>query len=227
MMRHSRKLFSTLLIIFLSMSNFSFAEKISVGCADDLDQTAVKTVKQAMTDYWVREKAWDAAKRLENALALEPRFHWGYDILKIFYCFHQDKCDQAVALLQKGMKSCPDYHGHNYGLAEVYVKMGQHEKALKNYAIALDKGESETAYYYFKVAESHVALKQIDGAIANLQKSVALDEDYFIARRNLIGLLYKSQKKQQALEQAKKLIALKPDAEMMQWATTIVEKLSP
>ncbi|MBL4895191.1 MAG: tetratricopeptide repeat protein [Emcibacter sp.] len=73
----------------------------------------------------------DAAKSLEGALALEPRLCLGYDILKIHSCFHQKKCDQAVTLLRKAVKYCPDYYGYNYGLAEVYVKMGLHSEALE------------------------------------------------------------------------------------------------
>ncbi len=232
----SYRYFFICLMGILSINNFSnaaeksntsiAAKKISDGCADDLNQDAVKIVKQAMTDYWVREKAWDAAKRLEQALDREPRLHLGYDILKIFYCFHQKKCNQAVAILRKGIKHCPDYYGHNYGLTEVYVKMNRHADALENYAIALDKGQPETDYFYFKVAKSHVALKQLDKAITKLQKSLELNEQYFVARRNLIGLLYRSQRKQEALEQARKLVALKPDAKMMQWAKTVIEKMS-
>jgi len=215
-----------LFIILMSMNSLSNAEKISPGCADDLDQTALKTVREAMPDYWVREKARDAARRIEQALALEPRLHFGYDILKIYYCFHQKKCDQAVILLKKAIQHCPDYYGHHYGLAEVYVKMGKHAEALASYKNALDKGEQETAYFYFKVAESHVALKQRDEAISNLRKSLELDERYFIARRNLIGLLYLSQNKQEALSEARILISLKPDAKMMQWAKTVIRKMS-
>ncbi|PCI48995.1 MAG: hypothetical protein COB49_05315 [Alphaproteobacteria bacterium] len=226
MMRHGKRLFLTLLIILMSLSSLSYAEKISPGCADDLDQDALKTVRQAMSDYWIKEKAWDAAKRLEEALAQEPRLHYGYDILKIFYCFHQKKCPQAVAILRKGIKHCPDYPGHNYGLAEVYVKMGKHAEALANYKIAKDKGYPVIDYFYFKVAESHFALKQIDEAIENLRKVLELNEKYFIARQNLIGLLYGSQNKQEALEQARKLVALKPDAKTLKWAKGAVENMS-
>jgi len=219
--------FLIFLIGVLSINNFSNAgEKNKGGCADDLNQDALRIAKKAVKDYWIREKAWDAAKRIEDVLVQEPRIYFGYDILKIFYCFHQKKCGQAVAILKKGIKYCPDYHGHYYGLAEVYVKMGLHANALMYYKLAKDKGYPVIDYFYFKVAESHFALKQIDEAIGNLRKALELNEKYFMARRNLIGLLYRSHKKQEALEQARKLVAQKPDAKTLKWAKGIIEKMS-
>lgn len=174
------RLLSALFIIIIVMINLSNAaeksETVRLGCADDLNQTALDVVKKAVKDYWVKEKAWDAAKSLEEALILEPRLYLGYDILKIHYCFHQKKCDQAVTLLRKAVKYCPNYYGHNYGLAEVYVKMGSLPKALENYAIALEKGQPETAYFYYKIAESQFSIRDMEQAIYYLRKSIDLDE---------------------------------------------------
>ncbi|MBL4895190.1 MAG: hypothetical protein JKY59_10070 [Emcibacter sp.] len=66
----------------------------------------------------------------------------------------------------------------------------------------------------------------MEQAIFYLRKSMELDELYFQARRNLITLLYKTQRKQEAIRQAQKLIALKPDGKLLKWAKTAIEKMS-
>jgi len=200
--------------------------KLPDGCADDLNPEALRIVKAAEEDFWVKGKTRDAAVRLEKAITLEPRLYFAYTNLKLHYCWALKQCDRAIAILKKGISHCPDWAGHNEDLGAVYSEMGKHNLALEEYAKAQAKGVTKSASFYYNLGSTNGRLKRYDEAIANFRKSLEMDETHFNARKNLIVTFAMQNEKQKALEQIEILLSLSPDDELRTWANGAREHLS-
>jgi tetratricopeptide (TPR) repeat protein len=211
---------------FVGKDDMNSSYKIPDGCADNLNPEALKIVKAANRNYWIKNKTREIVNSLKKAVILEPRLYAAYPNLILYYCKALKKCELAITLLENGINHCPNWAEHNAALGRIYSGMGKYNLALKEYAKAEVKGVTESASYYYNLGNTHGKLKHFDEAIENFLKSLEMNEKHFNARKNLIVTYVMQNKNQEALKQVRLLLNLKPDKKMNSWAKGALEHLS-
>jgi len=115
-----------------------------------------------------------------------------------------DRVNDAVSLLEQGVKQFPDNPEFSRRLSEVYSHLGKSEQALKQYNTILEKDPSNFETWYDK----GVLLAQMKDTPAAIE---ALEKSFSIQPINYSGLalatLYASAKDPRALELCDKLLA--------------------
>lgn len=210
----------------LKKNDLKYGREIEDGCADNLNEHALKIAKQAAEDFWIKGKTLDAVIQMDVAILIEPRLYGAYSILKLHYCWALKQCGRAVEMFKKAMTHCPEYPGHNFGLGSVYAKMGKPAKALVEYKKAQVKGYPDDPSFYYNMANAYRGVKKYEAALKNYQKSLELDEKHFEARKNMIILLFETGEKSAALDQARKFISLAPDEKTRNWGKQAIQHIS-
>jgi len=87
------------------------------------------------------------------------------------------KMDHAIDDFQSALAIDPNLKGIYSNLGAAWHYKGEHEKAIQNYTMAV-KEDPDSHIAYFNRALSQVALNQLEGAIEDLEKTLALDPKF-------------------------------------------------
>ena len=115
-----------------------------------------------------------------------------------------NRVNEAVAILEKGIKQYPDNPEFSRRLGEVYSHMGKNDQALKQYNSILEKDSTDFEIWYDK----GLLLAQMKDTAAAIE---ALEKSFSLQPINYSGLalatLYVAEKNQRALEICDLLLA--------------------
>lgn len=97
------------------------------------------------------------------------------------------KFDDALEQLELLQEEEPDNYEVFYELARIYFELGDYDSAIANYEQLLEHHQS--AIMYYNLALAYEANDEIDKAIANYLKCIALNEKFPFAHKKL-GVLF-------------------------------------
>ena len=92
--------------------------------------------------------------------------------------------EKALEYIKKGRVAYPDNNNLLAIELDTYIQNGEHEKALENLTLAIEKDETNPLYY-FNRGYIYEQLKQGDNAVADYKKAIELKPDHFDANYNL------------------------------------------
>lgn len=97
------------------------------------------------------------------------------------------KYDDALEQLEIMQDEEPENYEAFYELARIYFELGDYNGAISNYEALLEHHQS--AIMYYNLAMAYEANDEIDKAIGNYLKCLALNEKFSLAYKKL-GMLY-------------------------------------
>ena len=98
--------------------------------------------------------------------------------------------DDAIVELERVLDGEPDNYDAFYDLGHVYFELGDYETAIDNFENVLsyeDNQNSEVLYY--ALAQAYEANNQIDKAISNYLKAIAVNDKFLLAYKK-VGILF-------------------------------------
>ena len=98
--------------------------------------------------------------------------------------------DDAIVELERVLDGEPDNYDAYYDLGHVYFELGDYETAIDNFENVLsyeDNQNSEVLYY--ALAQAYEANNQIDKAISNYLKAIAVNDKFLLAYKK-VGILF-------------------------------------
>ncbi len=195
----------------------------------DLDSKAVKLNEKGEGLYMEAMKNKNMAQAIkgvtlmEEALALEPRISGAYLNLGQYYSLIGAHSD-ALHLVRKGMKYCPNDCNIFFALGNIYSNMDRHMLAAHAFWGAISLGEVSASAYY-NLANAIRQMGDIEKAIAIYHRAVEFDPKHLGARRNLAIIYGQTEDTASAVEQLKILARLDPNGKDGEWAKKVLSEI--
>jgi tetratricopeptide (TPR) repeat protein len=146
-------------------------------------------------------RAAEAAVFYQHVLTLQPDNVIATNNLAWILCEEQGKYQQALELVQRGLKIAPDYVDLIDTRGVVYYKLGQYDKAIHDFTKCLEmypEGIPAVTSSHLHLARAYAGLRQKDEAIENLRITLALNTENgglsdtdFVDAKNLLEKLSK------------------------------------
>ncbi|MCS6958596.1 MAG: tetratricopeptide repeat protein [Pseudanabaenaceae cyanobacterium SKYGB_i_bin29] len=156
-------------------------------------------------------KLGDAAKGaeyLQKALELAPK-HKDIPANLGLILDRLGQIPAAIECFRRALEIKPTPEVHN-NLGNAYQKLGDNEKAIEQYRLAISYGKKDPKHY-FNLGNALKAINDWEGALENFQQAIEIKPDYARAYDG-IGLVYSAQGKlEEAIENYRKAIAIDPN----------------
>jgi tetratricopeptide (TPR) repeat protein len=126
------------------------------------------------------DRSPESAALYRQVLTLEPDNVKAINNLTWILCEDQGKHKEALDLTQRGLKIAPNYVDLIDTRGIVYYRRGEYEKAVQNFNTCLalyPKGTLAATTTYFHLGRTLAKMGQKDGAIANLNKALELNDE--------------------------------------------------
>jgi tetratricopeptide (TPR) repeat protein len=123
-------------------------------------------------------RSTESATLYKQLLALQPDNVIAINNLAWIMCEEHSEYQQALELVQRGLKIAPDYIDLIDTSGVVYYKLGQYDKAVQDFTRCLEMypdGTPAATASYLHLARALANLKQKDEAIKNLKKTLELN----------------------------------------------------
>jgi tetratricopeptide (TPR) repeat protein len=120
----------------------------------------------------------ESATLYQQILALRPDSVIAVNNLAWILCEEQGKCQEALELVQRGLKTAPDYIDLIDTRGVVYYRLGQYDKASQDFTRCLrmyPDGVPAATASHLHLARALARLNQKDEAVENLKKSLELN----------------------------------------------------
>jgi tetratricopeptide (TPR) repeat protein len=120
----------------------------------------------------------ESATLYQQVLAIQPDNVIAINNLAWILCEEHSKYQQALELVQRGLKIAPDYIDLIDTRGVVYYKLGQYDKAIQDFSRCLEiypDGTPAATASYLHIGRALAGLKQKDEAIENLKKTLELN----------------------------------------------------
>ncbi|MFZ0034915.1 MAG: tetratricopeptide repeat protein, partial [Sedimentisphaerales bacterium] len=120
----------------------------------------------------------ESAVLYQQILALQPDDVIAINNLAWILCEENSKYQQALELVQRGLKIAPDYIDLIDTRGVVYYKLGQYDKAVQDFTRCLEMypdGTPAATASYLHLGRALASLRQKDKAIENLKKTLELN----------------------------------------------------
>ncbi len=170
--------------------------------------------------YERKKRFEDAQESYKKMFTIDPLFGEARDKVANIY-INQNKFNEAIAVLEEGLRIIPDHVLFLNRLAQIYMIQKRDDKAekyLKDVArISPDNLDSHT-----NLARIYYEKKRMDLVIAECREMIRIEPNNVDTHRNLGSLYYQQQRYQEALGEFQKVLALKPDDE---YAKRFVERM--
>ena len=98
--------------------------------------------------------------------------------------------DDAISELERVLDGEPENYDAYYDLGHVYFELGDYETAIDNFenVIAYEQNQNNELLYY-ALAQAYEANNQIDKAISNYLKAIAVNDKFTLAYKK-VGILF-------------------------------------
>jgi len=150
-----------------------------------------------------------AEQSYQRLIKQHPKFSQAYNYLGVLYMDHQKK-EQAIAVLEKGVKTIPNEPNLISTLSAVLSSSGEVEKAIY-YAKQVVELVPNNADAYYNLSQMHNALGENKEAIAALQKTIALNPVQAEPHYNLGVLLYAEKQVEESRDAFKEALRYNPN----------------
>ncbi|MFH1096572.1 MAG: tetratricopeptide repeat protein [Candidatus Desantisbacteria bacterium] len=162
----------------------------------------------------------DARKTYELMFSIDPLFSEARDKVANIY-IRQNKFNEAIAILEEGLKKIPDNISFSSKLAQIYIIQKRDDMAAK-YLTAVVLVDPANLDAHTNLARIYYQQKRIDLVIVQCQEIVRIDPKNVDTHRNLGSLYYQQQQYQEARNEFLKVLELKPDDE---YSKRLVERM--
>lgn len=128
--------------------------------------------------------------------------------------------ESAISMLEKGLKIKPFDETMRIGLAKIHLILKNHPEAMKNLGIVLaNNSQNAEAYFYKSLVNKDMGNEK--GAIADLEKSLIADPEFYDAYMQ-IGILYMNKGDTLALKYFKNALRVKPNIMEPRYASAMM-----
>jgi tetratricopeptide (TPR) repeat protein len=120
----------------------------------------------------------ESATLYQQVLELQPDNVIAINNLAWILCEERSEYQQALELVQRGLKIAPDYIDLIDTRGVVYYKLGQYDKAVRDFTRCLEMypdGTPAATASYLHLGRALASLRQKDKAIENLKKTLELN----------------------------------------------------
>jgi Flp pilus assembly protein TadD len=132
-------------------------------------------------------------------------FNQAYDLME------QNQVAEAIPVLRQAVERAPEEPIGHYALAVALSQTDQDREAVEEYHKACALNANPPAAWFDRLALSQARSGDLEGAIANLKKSLALDPADAGAEDSLGTVLFETGQAQEGEEHLRKAIAMAPD----------------
>ena len=96
----------------------------------------------------------------------------------------------AIVELERVLDGEPENYDAYYDLGHVYFELGDYESAIDNFENVLGYEDNQnTELLYYALAQAYEANNQIDKAISNYLKAIAVNDKFLLAYKK-VGILF-------------------------------------
>jgi len=168
--------------------DFDHAEKSYVR-AIELDPELAQAYINLSDLYY---KAGDLASALgtlqRGSYELEDNLTIAHLLARVY--IEDQRWDDAIVELERVLDGEPENYDAYYDLGHVYFELGDYETAIDNFenVISYEQNQNNELLYY-ALAQAYEANNQIDKAISNYLKAIAVNDKFTLAYKK-VGILF-------------------------------------
>ncbi|MBO7672357.1 tetratricopeptide repeat protein [bacterium] len=133
------------------------------------------------------------------------------------------RLDMAIDELYKILDEQPDNYDAYYDLARVNFELGNYDVAIENYENVLRYKENEWLHYY--LAEAYEANNEVDKAISNYLKAIAIKSDFIPAYKKVAILFLARGDKDDAVEYFEDYISMDIPQDEKDQISLLIERI--
>ena len=165
----------------LAKSQQSQAKKVAediLRTIIDNDSDCVDALSSLAVLMHMSGRSAAAADLYEKVLKLDPDRLTALNNLAWILCQEQDKCEQSLELVRRGLAKNPNYIDLIDTSGMVHYQLGQYDKAVEDFTKCIKlyrSGASAVVGSYFHLSKALQRLGQENEAISNLKKSLDLN----------------------------------------------------
>jgi tetratricopeptide (TPR) repeat protein len=165
----------------LAMSQESQAKKVAediLRTIIDNDSDCVDALNSLAVLMHMSERSAAAADLYEKVLKLDPDRLTALNNLAWILCQEQDKCEQSLELVRRGLAKNPNYIDLIDTSGMVHYRLGRYDKAVEDFTKCIKlyrSGARAVVGSYFHLGRALQRLGQENEAISNLKKSLDLN----------------------------------------------------
>lgn len=175
-------------VAYACEGDFEHAEKCYVR-AIDLDPELAQAYINLSDLYY---KAGDLASAVgtlqRGSYELQDNLAIAHLLARVY--IEDQRWDDAIVELERVLDGEPENYDAYYDLGHVYFELGDYESAIDNFenVIAYEQNQNNELLYY-ALAQAYEANNQIDKAISNYLKSIAVNDKFLLAYKK-VGILF-------------------------------------
>ena len=168
--------------------DFEHAEKSYVR-AIELDPEMAQAYINLSDLYY---KAGDLASAVgtlqRGSYELENNLTIAHLLARVY--IEDQRWDDAIVELERVLDGEPENYDAYYDLGHVYFELGDYETAIDNFenVISYEQNQNNELLYY-ALAQAYEANNQIDKAISNYLKAIAVNDKFILAYKK-VGILF-------------------------------------
>ncbi len=168
--------------------DFDHAEKSYIR-AIELDPELAQAYINLSDLYY---KAGDLASALgtlqRGSYELEDNLTIAHLLARVY--IEDQRWDDAIVELERVLDGEPENYDAYYDLGHVYFELGDYETAIDNFenVISYEQNQNNELLYY-ALAQAYEANNQIDKAISNYLKAIAVNDKFVLAYKK-VGILF-------------------------------------
>ena len=133
------------------------------------------------------------------------------------------RLDMAIDELYKILDEQPDNYDAYYDLARVNFELGNYDVAIENYENVLNYKDNEWIHYY--LAEAYEANNEVDKAISNYLKAIAIKSDFIPAYKKVAILFLARGDREDAIEYFEDYLSMDIAGEEKENVAKLVERI--
>ena len=175
-------------VAYSCVGDFDHAEKSYVR-AIELDPELAQAYINLSDLYY---KAGDLASAVgtlqRGSYELQDNLTIAHLLARVY--IEDQRWDDAIVELERVLDGEPDNYDAYYDLGHIYFELGDYETAIDNFENVLSyENNQNTEVLYYALAQAYEANNQIDKAISNYLKAIAVNDKFTLAYKKA-GILF-------------------------------------
>ena len=215
------ELYNNIATCYLQVGEFDKAEKNYLK-AQELNPKLAQVYINLADIYYKRHDMDSGIQLISQGIYEIPENMVLRHYLARFY-MEDARLDLAIDELYKILDEQPDNFDAYYDLAKVNFELGNYDIAIENFENVLNYKDNEWIHFY--LAEAYEANDEIDKAISNYLKAIAIKQD-FIAPYKKVAILFMARGDyEDAVEYFEDYLSAELPEEERKNVTTLVERI--
>ena len=175
---------------------------VAYSCTDDFDHAEKSYIRAIELDPELAQayinlsdlyyKAGDLASAVgtlqRGSYELQNNLTIAHLLARVY--IEDQRWDDAIEELERVLDGEPENYDAYYDLGHVYFELGDYESAIDNFenVISYEQNQNNELLYY-ALAQAYEANNQIDKAISNYLKAIAVNDKFILAYKK-VGILF-------------------------------------